>query len=150
MQLLPSPREKLGGYVILPRLLVKVRLQARGQLPPVYERNLLSESPMTLDRKFLAFTGQDREELKRAILASESDESVLAWVEDHAKPHSSDDKRRWAESIESYRPDAARIQYRRELYPELAARVDVGALDVFDLIDMDEGRMPIPYRSYVL
>ncbi len=147
MQLPPSPREKLGGYVILPRLIEKVRLQDRGQLPPVYEPNLLSESPMTLDGKFLAFTGLDREQLKQAILASESDASVLAWVEGHAKPHSSDEKRRWAESIQSYRPDAARIQYRKELYPELAVGVDFGALDVFDLIDMDEGRLPIPDRS---
>ena len=32
--LLRSPRESLGGYILLPRLIDKVRLLAQGQLPP--------------------------------------------------------------------------------------------------------------------
>ena len=57
-----SPREKLGGYVFLPRLIDKVRLHARGELPFEYIGNLLGKGT-TLDQRFLEFTGLDREPL---------------------------------------------------------------------------------------
>jgi len=53
------------------------------------------------------------------------------------------EKHTWAEQIDRYRPDVALVEYRKRVYPELAARVDVGSHSVLDLIDMDEGRLPI-------
>lgn len=143
---LRSPRERLGGYVLLPRLIDKVRLHARGQLQPEYRDNLLSQDPTKLDGRFLAFTGLDGEQLRRVILSETSDEAVLAWVERHARTHTPAEKDAWAEEIRAYRPDAARVAYRRQVYPDLAAKVDVESLDVFDLIDMDEGRLPMPSK----
>jgi hypothetical protein len=137
----------LGGYVILPRLIDKVRLHARGQLPPEYVKNLLGQNPITLDSQFLAFTGLDGEELRNAILLAESDEEVIDWVERRARPHSSAEKQEWAKKIESYRADPARLAYRKQVYPNLASHVDVGALNVFDLIDIDEGRIPVPNQA---
>lgn len=139
---LRSPRERLGGYVLLPRLIDKVRLQVQGQLPAEYVKNLLGPSPTTLDGQFLAFAGLDGEELREAILSADSNEAILAWIERHAKPHSLAEKQEWAEKIGTYRADATRVAYRQQMYPDLAAKVDVGALGVFDLIDMDEGRIP--------
>jgi hypothetical protein len=144
---LRSPRERLGGYVLLPRLIDKVRLHARGQLQPEYEENLLNQDETQLDGRFLAFTGLDGEQLRRVILFETSDEAVLSWVESHARPHTSAEKDEWAEKIKAYRPDAARVAYRRRVYPDLAAKVDVASLDVFDLIDMDEGRLPMPSKD---
>ncbi|MBS0159767.1 MAG: DUF5069 domain-containing protein [Nitrospira sp.] len=144
---LRSPRERLGGYVLLPRLIDKVRLQARGQLQPEYEENLLSQDPTKLDGQFLAFTGLDGEQLRRVILSEASDGAVLAWVESRACPHTAAEKDEWAEKIKAYRPDAARVAYRRRVYPDLAAKVDVESLDVFDLIDMDEGRLPMSSKD---
>lgn len=89
---LRSPRESLGGYVLLPRLIDKVRLQAKGQLPPVYTANLLG-SAQTLDGRFLAFTGLNAEELREAILANPTDEDVLQWVRDRARPATAQEKR---------------------------------------------------------
>ena len=137
----------MGGYVLLPRLIDKVRLQARGQLQPEYEENLLSQDPTKLDGRFLAFTGLDREQLRRVILSETSDEAVLAWVESRARPRTPAEKDEWAEKIKAYRPDAARVAYRQRVYPDLAPRVDVESLDVFDLIDMDEGRLPMPSKD---
>jgi len=137
-----SPRETLGGYVILPRLIDKVRLHARGKLPPEYIGNLLKPG-LTLDGRFLTFTGLDAEELRRAILGAKTDEEVLAWVEKHAKPHTDDDKRRWIMEIEAYRPDSEWAKWRREVYKEIASMIDPATLNLFDLIDMDEGRIPI-------
>ncbi|MGH7233479.1 MAG: DUF5069 domain-containing protein, partial [Nitrospiraceae bacterium] len=76
-------------------------------------------------------------------LSSRTDDEVLAWVHDHAKPVTAFEKQAWAEQIDRYRPDAALAEYRRRAYPELAARMDVSSLSVLDLIDMDEGRLPL-------
>ncbi|HJT19725.1 MAG TPA: DUF5069 domain-containing protein [Nitrospira sp.] len=142
-----SPREKLGGYVILPRLIDKVRLHSRGQLPSEYVENLLGADPTTLDGRFLIFTRLDAEELRSKILSVDSDEEVLDWVERQAGLRSSAEKQEWAKTIESYQADAGRVAYRKRVYPDLALRVNVGALSVFDLIDMDEGRIPIPDQA---
>ena len=56
--LIRSPRETLGGYVILPRLIDKVRLHAQGSLPEDYVGQLLMPVP-ALDGRFLVFTGLD-------------------------------------------------------------------------------------------
>ena len=40
----------------------------------------------TLDGRFLAFTGLNAEALRRVIVSSRTDDEVLAWVQDHAKP----------------------------------------------------------------
>ncbi|MBI3607930.1 MAG: DUF5069 domain-containing protein [Nitrospirae bacterium] len=138
---LRSPRETLGGYVILPRLIDKVRLHAQGTLPEDYVGQLLMPAP-ALDGRLLAFTGLDAERLREAILSARTDDPVLSWVERHARPHSDSEKCAWAQEIDAYRPGADRVHLRRERYPEVAATVDVGAISVFDLIDLDEGRLP--------
>lgn len=138
---LRSPRESLGGYILLPRLIDKVRLLATGQLPQAYAANVLG-AEFTLDGRFLAFTGLNAEALRQAILSCRTDDEVLAWVQAHAKLANAAEKQAWADEIESYRPDAALIDYRRRMYPELAVKVDVSSLSVLDLIDMDEGRSP--------
>jgi hypothetical protein len=140
---LRSPRETLGGYVILPRLIEKVRLHAQGRLPPEYHAQLLGPE-LTLDGRFLAFTRLDREALRAAILAAPDDAAVLAWVDRHAVPHTTAEKRAWAEEIDAYRPDAERATRRARTYSHVAARVDVGAISIFDLIDLDEGRIEQP------
>jgi hypothetical protein len=139
---LRSPRESLGGYILLPRLIDKVRLLAQGQLPQTYAANVL-KAGLTLDGRFLSFTGLNAEALRRVILSSRTDEEVLAWVQEHARPTTALEKHMWAEQIGRYRPDAVLVEYRKRVYPELAAQVDVGSLSVLDLIDMDEGRLPI-------
>ena len=141
-RLLRSPRESVGGYILLPRLIDKVRLLAQGQLPETYVANVLG-TEFTLDGRFLAFTGLDAEVLRRVILSSSTDDNVLAWVQKHARPTTAVEKHRWAEQIDRYRPDGALVEYRKRVYAELAVQVDVGSLSVLDLIDMDEGRLPI-------
>ncbi len=140
---LRSPRETLGGYVILPRLIDKVRLHARGKLPPEYHPQLLAPEP-ALDGRFLAFTGLDAGRLRAAILASRDDAAALSWVEHHGTPRTDAEKMAWAGAIDAYRPDPERAGRRAQNYPTVAARFDVGALSVFDLIDFDEGRIAAP------
>ena len=137
-----SPRETSGGYIILPRLIDKVHLHAQGKLPPEYVEQLLKPG-LTLDGRFLAFTRLDAEKLQSAILAAQADEEVLAWVEQTAQPHTLEEKRKWAEQIDAYRPDPQRAERRKQIYRDLAERIDVANVSILDLIDMDEGRIPI-------
>jgi len=139
---LRSPRETLGGYIILPRLIDKVRSHAQGILPPEYVPNLLAPAP-ALDGRFLAFTGLDAEGLRKAILDATTDAEVLAWVERNATPHTEAGKRKWMEEIDAYRPNAQWAEFRRKTYKEVAAKVDPATLSILDLIDMDEGRLPV-------
>jgi hypothetical protein len=83
------------------------------------------------------------EALRQVIISSRTDDEVLARVQEHARPTTVLEKHSWADQIHRYRPDATLVEYRKRVYPELAARVDVGSLSVLDLIDMDEGRLPI-------
>lgn len=143
---LRSPRETLGGFVILPRLIDKVRLKAAGRLPEDYYDNLLRpidpESGFyPLDGRFLDFTGLDPVALQRAILDHPTDEAVLLWVERHGCSRTLEERRYWARSIESSLPDSRRTEIRKMNYPSLAHRSDIGTLSPFDLIDIDEGRL---------
>jgi hypothetical protein len=139
---LRSPRESLGGYIILPRLIDKVRLHAKRQLPEAYKANLLGDEP-TLDGRLLAFTGLDGTALRDIILRSHTDDEVLLWVQGHARPVSPEEQERWATEVARYHPDSALVEYRRHAYPHLAAQIDLSTVSVFDLIDMDEGRLSV-------
>ena len=139
---LRSPRESLGGYVLLPRLIDKVRLLAKKQLPREYVANVLKLGN-TLDGRFLTYTGVDAEFLRQAILSSQTDEEVLAWIQTHAKLATVEEKQAWADRLADYRPDDSVVAYRKRMYPELNSMIDVASLSIFDLIDLDEGRLSL-------
>lgn len=139
-----SPRETLGGYVFLPRLIDKVRLHAKDLLSSEYTGNLLRPG-LTTDGRFLSFTGLDGEELRKIILSSDSDTDVLAWVRQHALPKSDQEIQQWIKEIDAFRPDSRLAQMRINMYPDLAKKMDVSNLSIFDLIDLDEGR-PTPRK----
>lgn len=144
--LLRSPRETLGGYVILPRLIDKVRLDNLGLLPPEYRANLLRmpdpEGGLNpFDGRFLVFAGLDPAKLRAAILASATDREVLDWVDNHATPHTVTEKEDWRTSIELSPGSEARTERWKKHYPSLAHREDLGRLSPFDLIDLDEGKI---------
>lgn len=82
---LRSLEEKLGGYILLPRLIDKVCLLAQGQLPKAYAANVLNAG-LTLGGRFLFFTELNVEALRRVILSNRTDDEVLAWVQEHARP----------------------------------------------------------------
>ena len=78
---LRSPRESLGGYILLPRLIDKVRLLAKGQLPPSYVQNVLGDKT-TLDGRFLLFTDLEPAALRGVEVAYlEHDSEIVPCVE---------------------------------------------------------------------
>jgi hypothetical protein len=68
-----SPRVRLGGYVILPRLLDKGRATLASKLGE-YKYNC------PLDQRFFAFAGIDAEALKQQLAAGKRDGEILEWI----------------------------------------------------------------------
>src|SRR5579862_8836355 len=73
-----SPRVRLGGYVILPRMLDKGRATIGGKNGE-YHYNC------PLDQRFLEFTGIDPEALKTELAAGKGDGEILEWIQASAK-----------------------------------------------------------------
>ena len=81
-----SPRVRLGGYVILPRMLDKGRAMLAG-------KNGEYHYACPLDQRFLKFAGINPAALKKHL--GKGDGDVLAWIEKNAKhKHSRDGNRR--------------------------------------------------------
>ncbi len=68
-----SPRVRLGGFVLLPRLLDKCRAQIAGTLGEY-------KYGCPLDQRFLTFTGIDADALKAKVATGAGDAEVLAWI----------------------------------------------------------------------
>jgi len=68
-----SPRVRLGGFVLLPRLLDKCRAEIAGTSGD-YHYNC------PLDQRFFAFTGLDHELLKAEVDKGGGDGAVLNWI----------------------------------------------------------------------
>ncbi len=65
-----SPRVRLGGYVILPRMLDKGRSTIAG-------RNGEYHYACPMDQRLLEFTGIDPEALKKQLAADKGDWAIL-------------------------------------------------------------------------
>ena len=74
-----SPRLRLGGYVLLPRILDKGRAALAGKLG---EYHFAGKG---MDRHFFNFVGLDHESLKTEIAKGLGDGELLAWVQANAK-----------------------------------------------------------------
>ena len=69
-----SPRVRLGGYVIFPRMLDKGRATVAGKHGEFHYN-------CPLDQRFVEFTGIDPEAMKKQLITGKSDAEMLAWVE---------------------------------------------------------------------
>ena len=92
-----SPRVRLGGYAILPRMLDKGRATLAGK-PGEYHY------ACPLDQQFLDFAGIDPEALKAVL--PQSDTAVLAWIRQNAKhPRTGPEIAAWTQWQENRAPN---------------------------------------------
>lgn len=128
-----SPRVRLGGYVLLPRLLDKCRAEIAGTAGE-YHYNC----PM--DRRFMDFAGVDHEALKAEVAKGLGDGEVLAWIlKNRQHQHSDWEIAQWS----AYRESAAPSDNEgREFVSQQIAngggaeREDLGTW--FDYLDFDD------------
>ena len=74
-----SPRVRLGGYVLLPRILDKGRAALAGKLGEYHY------SGKGMDRHFFNFVGLDHESLKAELAKGGGDWEILNWIQANAK-----------------------------------------------------------------
>lgn len=126
-----SPRVRLGGYVLLPRMLDKCRATLAG-------KNGEYNYACPLDQRFLNFTGIDAEALKAEVAAGKGDGEILKWVQENARTTCAVTITGWSALQENRAPtDTDTRGYFNELHTKYAPeREDIASW--FDLLDVDD------------
>ena len=127
-----SPRVRLGGYVILPRMLDKGRATAAGK-----DGEYHYACPM--DQRFLEFTGIDPAALKQQLATGKGDWEILEWIRSHAKHRRMDSEIQvWSAQQEQRAPaDPQSRTYFNDIHAKVAPkREDI--VTWFDLLDLDD------------
>jgi len=127
-----SPRVRLGGYAILPRMLDKCRALLAGT-------NGEYNYACPLDQLFLKFTGVDPEALKEQVASGRNDSELLEWI--NANASNRPDTIRilaWTAYVDNRVPgDTETRAFFQELHEGAAAhRKDIHTW--FDLLDLDD------------
>lgn len=129
-----SPRLRLGGYVLLPRILDKARASLAGKLGE-YRYN-----GRGMDRHFFNFVGLDHEAFTAEVAKGGGDGDLLTWVNAQAKtPRQPWEIAAWSAYHENRAPDSD-----AETFTEFAAKVAAFTTmreDIrtwFDLLDLDD------------
>lgn len=131
-----SPRVRLGGYAILPRMLDKGRATLAGTNGE-YHFNC------PLDQSFTEFAGVDAEALKKELATGKGDGEILDWIKANAKFKRTvpeiDAWSAWQDKRAPDNPDSR--GYFNELHASVAPkRTDITSW--FDILDADD------YASY--
>ena len=127
-----SPRVRLGGYAILPRMLDKGRATIEGKNGE-YHYNCPT------DEHFLVFTGIDAEALKKELSTGKGDGDILAWIESNAKHKRTEPEiAAWSIYADNRTPaDPESRTYFNNLHSKAGAkREDIRTW--FDLLDLDD------------
>ena len=127
-----SPRVRLGGYVILPRMLDKGRAALAG-------KNGEYHYACPLDHRFLDFVGIDPEALKQELATGKGDGEILEWIQAHAKNKPSDfEIASWSAHAEQRAPaDTEGREYLNAIHTASAPkREDI--VTWFDVLDVDD------------
>ena len=127
-----SPRVRLGGYVILPRMLDKGRAQLAGKNGE-YKYNC------PLDQRFISYTGIDPEALLSELRAGKSDSEILVWINTNLPiKHCEYEIKAWSSWQESRVPSSLENREHMNEFQKNTApsREDISGW--FDLLDVDD------------
>lgn len=132
---LRSPREMAMGLIHLPRLIDKIRLAARGELPGY---NYLTTG---FDKYLLELLGLTPAAFEAAVLAAPDDAAVIRWLETNARRLTKEDKDAFNRRILEIGPtDEQRRRRFRVLLDETdPTRTEINSF--VELIDLAEGRI---------
>ncbi|HEV2390984.1 MAG TPA: DUF5069 domain-containing protein [Verrucomicrobiae bacterium] len=127
-----SPRVRLGGYAILPRMLDKGRATIAGKNGE-YHYNCPS------DQRFLEYAGIDPDQLKEQLAAGKGDGEILEWIQKSARIKRTEAEiRAWTEYVEQRAPGDTES---REFFQGIQAKAGPKREDIvtwFDLLDLDD------------
>ena len=136
---LRSPAAKVRGLVYFGRMLDKIRVHAKGGLPPVYEANL----GKGFDANCTTFLRVDYRQIVELVKQGGSDEEILEWCYVNGRRPTDDDIAVWNEFMRKrgWRDEITEFLVRRKKESGMAGRSEIRTM--FEYIDVDEGR-PLP------
>lgn len=137
---LRSPSEKVGGLFYFGRMLDKIRLHARDELPLDYHANL----GKGFDEKCVTFLRVTYNKLVERVKEGGTDDEVLQWCFDIGRRPSYNDVCVWNEFMRKrgWNDEVSEILNRRKAEAGMTDRSDIQTS--FQFIDADEGRLPVP------
>ncbi len=127
-----SPRVRLGGYALLPRMLDKGRATLGG-------KNGEYHYACPNDQHFLEFAGIDAEALKKELGAAKGDGEILEWIQANAKHKRGDAEiAAWSAHIDGRAPSdpESRIYFNNIHSKTGPKREDIVTWS--DLLDLDD------------
>jgi hypothetical protein len=135
-----SPAAKVGGLVYFGRMLDKIRVHAKGELPEEYQPNL----GKGFDAKCCAFLHLDYEDVKTRANQGASDDDMLEWALTSGRRPNETEIEMWNEFMRKFgwRDKASEILARRKREAGMEDRADIEMM--FQFIDADEGRPVAP------
>ncbi|MGJ8655493.1 MAG: DUF5069 domain-containing protein [Akkermansiaceae bacterium] len=133
-----SAYEEVGGMVYFARMVEKIRMHARGELPEEYVGYLGGG----FDGRCVEFLGVSYEDVRKLVLDGETDDVVLEWCERNGMSRSGEEKLVWNEFMmkRGWRDSgssAGSFQQYKDKYG-LGERGDIKTY--FDFFEVDEGR----------
>lgn len=133
-----SPKEKLGGYVHLARMIDKARAKEAGMLGEyIY--------PCPLDQALLGFLGVDADAFLKEATEGD-DQGIIEWLQHNAKVHTPEQIDAWNKVFLTRTPQN---EESRQRFLKTRERVAPNRTDVtrwIDLLDLEEGR-EVPQRT---
>ncbi len=126
-----STRTRLGGYVLLPRMLDKGRAELAGKNGE-YHYNC------PLDERILEFLGIDAEPLLAELAKGKGDGEILAWIVAHQRnKHTAAEIEAWSDEQSKRGPDADSQEFFQGLLAAAAPhRTEIKTWA--DLLDLDD------------
>ena len=127
-----SPRVRLGGYVILPRMLDKGRALVAGKIGEY-------KYACPTDEHFLNFVEVNPEALKKQLAAGKGDGEILQWIQKNAKnKRTASEIHAWSAYMDQRAPGD---HDGREFFDGVHAKIAPKREDIhtwFDLLDLDD------------
>jgi gluconokinase len=135
---LRSPSEKVGGLFYFGRMLDKIRLHAKGELPSDYHANL----GKGFDEKCANFLRINYDQLVERVKRGGSDEEILQWCLENGRRPDETDVYVWNEFMRKrgWNDEVSQILKRRKREAGMTGRSEIQTS--FQFIDADEGRLP--------
>ena len=136
-----SDHIKTKGLIYFARMLDKIRLKARGELPPDYFTGV-DEDPTMFDARCTRFLAVNYDELAQQTLQGGSDEEILEWCFDRGRKPNEEEIAIWNAflSKRGWRDDASADLQAAKERSALGDREDIQTW--LDLHDAEEGRKP--------
>lgn len=133
-----SPRQELGGFVHLARMIDKAKASRAGKLGEyIY--------PCPLDRALLDFLEVTPEDFAETA-EGKRDEEIVQWLGKKMRPHSPDEIKKWNQNFLGRSPDS---EEKWAYFKKLRESIDPSRTDITtwpDLLDLDEKRR-VPVRN---